>query len=76
MSRTTIIYSIYDHMECRVFSNRDDLRRNDKCRAIIRESVVHNCSGLRRRNAHRTKKVGLIKTIKFLCCVDEETRQP
>lgn len=23
-----------------------------------------------------TKKVGLIKTIKFLCCVDEEARQP
>lgn len=24
----TVIYSIYDHVECRVFSDRDDLRRS------------------------------------------------
>lgn len=66
-----------------MFSDRDDVRRNDHCRAIIREPVVRDCLAV---TAKRTrfavtggKKGGLIKTIKFLRRADEEAtvaRQP
>ena len=38
----TVICSIHGRVECRVFSDRDDVRRNDQCRAIIRQPVVRD----------------------------------
>lgn len=70
--------AICARVECRVFSDRDDVRRNDQCRAIIRgASRARQSRGLRRRERGSPgtggKKGGLIKTIKFLRRTDEET---